>query len=78
MAQFDLLLEDCVEGMARLPFAAIDLVVTSPPYNLDIKCGKYSDRQGSSAEAESSNLTFIVGKLACASITTLIIDQTRE
>ena len=45
MAQFDLLLEDCVEGMARLPFAAIDLVVTSPPYNLDINYGKYSDRQ---------------------------------
>ncbi len=29
----------------RLPKGLIDLVVTSPPYNLGIKYGKYSDRQ---------------------------------
>ena len=45
MTQFDLLLDDCLKGMARLPAATIDLVVTSPPYNLNIKYGKYSDRQ---------------------------------
>jgi len=31
--------------MARLPAGQIDLVVTSPPYNLGIRYGKYSDRQ---------------------------------
>ena len=45
MAAFDLHLGDCLAGMARLPSAEIDLVVTSPPYNLNIKYGKYSDRQ---------------------------------
>jgi site-specific DNA-methyltransferase (adenine-specific) len=31
--------------MARLPDADVDLVVTSPPYNLGVRYGKYSDRQ---------------------------------
>ena len=45
MTKFELHLEDCVEGMARLPDADVDLVVTSPPYNLGIRYRKYSDRQ---------------------------------
>jgi site-specific DNA-methyltransferase (adenine-specific) len=45
MTGFDLRLEDCVEGMAQLPTEKVDLVVTSPPYNLGVKYGKYSDRQ---------------------------------
>ncbi|MEY2543420.1 MAG: hypothetical protein QOE81_881 [Verrucomicrobiota bacterium] len=45
MTKFDLRLEDCVEGMARLPDGDVDLVVTSPPYNLGIRYRKYSDRQ---------------------------------
>ena len=45
MTKFDLRLEDCVEGMAKLPNEHVDLVVTSPPYNLGISYGKYSDRQ---------------------------------
>jgi site-specific DNA-methyltransferase (adenine-specific) len=45
MTKFDLRLEDCAEGMARLPNEDVDLVVTSPPYNLGIRYGKYSDRQ---------------------------------
>lgn len=44
MTKFDLHLEDCVTGMARLPADSIDLVVTSPPYNLGIRYGQYSDR----------------------------------
>ena len=32
-------------GMSRLGAASVDLVVTSPPYNLGISYGKYSDRQ---------------------------------
>jgi site-specific DNA-methyltransferase (adenine-specific) len=39
----DLRLGDCVAGMAQLPDDCIDLAVTSPPYNLGIKYGKYSD-----------------------------------
>jgi len=45
MAAFDLRLEDCVTGMASMPDEHVDVVVTSPPYNLGISYGKYSDRQ---------------------------------
>jgi site-specific DNA-methyltransferase (adenine-specific) len=45
VTKFDLRLEDCVGGMAELPDDHVDLVVTSPPYNLGISYGKYSDRQ---------------------------------
>ncbi len=45
MTQFDLRRRDCVKGMSRLADESVDLVVTSPPYNLGISYGKYSDRQ---------------------------------
>jgi site-specific DNA-methyltransferase (adenine-specific) len=45
VTEFDLRLEDCVRGMAKLPDEHVDLVVTSPPYNLGISYGKYSDQQ---------------------------------
>jgi site-specific DNA-methyltransferase (adenine-specific) len=45
MTEFDLRREDCVKGMSRLPNEHVDLVVTSPPYNLGIDYKKYSDRQ---------------------------------
>ena len=45
MTQFDLHQQDCVEGMATLPKEHVDLIVTSPPYNLGIRYGKFSDRQ---------------------------------
>ena len=45
MTKFDLRLEDCVAGMGALTGSSIDLVVTSPPYNLGIAYSKYSDRQ---------------------------------
>jgi site-specific DNA-methyltransferase (adenine-specific) len=45
VTQFDLRLEDCVGGMGKLPDGPVDLVVTSPPYNLGIRYGKFSDRQ---------------------------------
>ncbi|MGZ4984082.1 MAG: DNA-methyltransferase [Chthoniobacterales bacterium] len=45
MTKFDLRFGDCVAGMAKLPNEQIDLVVTSPPYNLGIRYGKFSDRQ---------------------------------
>jgi site-specific DNA-methyltransferase (adenine-specific) len=45
MTQFNLKLEDCMTGMAKLPNEVVDLVVTSPPYNLGVDYKKYSDRQ---------------------------------
>ena len=45
MTKFELPREDCIKGMARLPSEHVDLVVTSPPYNLGVRYRKYSDRQ---------------------------------
>ena len=45
VTKFDLRRQDCITGMSRLAEASVDLVVTSPPYNLGISYGKYSDRQ---------------------------------
>ena len=45
VTKFELFPEDCLKGMARLPNCNVDLVVTSPPYNLGVRYGKYSDRQ---------------------------------
>jgi site-specific DNA-methyltransferase (adenine-specific) len=35
--------------MSRLSISSVDLVVTSPPYNLGIKYGRYSDKQDRSS-----------------------------
>jgi site-specific DNA-methyltransferase (adenine-specific) len=43
--QFKLDCADCVQGMALLPAESIDLVVTSPPYNLGVKYSNYKDDQ---------------------------------
>jgi site-specific DNA-methyltransferase (adenine-specific) len=45
VTKFDLRLEDCLTAMSRLRAGTIDLVVTSPPYNLGVRYGKYSDRE---------------------------------
>ena len=45
MTEFDLRRQDCITGMSRLAEGSVDLVVTSPPYNLGIRYGKYSDHQ---------------------------------
>ena len=41
--QFDLRFGDCLEGMRALESGSVDVVVTSPPYNLDIAYSKYRD-----------------------------------
>ncbi|MEM7012331.1 MAG: site-specific DNA-methyltransferase [Verrucomicrobiota bacterium] len=42
----ELHLSDCIEGMRQqLPDESVDLVVTSPPYNLGINYGKYEDKR---------------------------------
>src|ERR1700757_2365896 len=45
MTKFDLRRQDCITGMSRLTDESVDLVVTSPPYNLGISYGKFSYRQ---------------------------------
>jgi site-specific DNA-methyltransferase (adenine-specific) len=42
-ATITLSLQDCFEGMRSLPEASVDVVVTSPPYNIGIKYGVYND-----------------------------------
>ena len=37
---------DCVKGMAAMKEKSVDVVITSPPYNLDIAYGKYRDNLG--------------------------------
>jgi site-specific DNA-methyltransferase (adenine-specific) len=44
MTTFSLKNLDCARGMKRLPAQSIDLVVTSPPYNLGVRYSKFSDR----------------------------------
>ncbi len=46
--RFELRLGDCVAGMAGLPDGSVDLVVTSPPYNLGINYGSYRDDRSES------------------------------
>ena len=41
----ELFLGDCVAGMAALPDESVDVVVTSPPYNLDIAYSMYRDNE---------------------------------
>lgn len=45
VTQFDLRHQDSLEGMTGLPNESVDLVVTSPPYNLGIRYSRYSDNQ---------------------------------
>jgi site-specific DNA-methyltransferase (adenine-specific) len=45
VTKFDIRREDCIEAMSRLSDEYVDLVVTSPPYNLGVRYRKYSDRQ---------------------------------
>ncbi|MCH7534164.1 MAG: site-specific DNA-methyltransferase [Bacteroidetes bacterium] len=36
---------DCIEGMEKIPDNSIDLIVTSPPYNIGIDYGEYDDNK---------------------------------
>ena len=38
-------LGDCLEGMKKLDDGSVDAIVTSPPYNLNIKYSKYQDKK---------------------------------
>jgi site-specific DNA-methyltransferase (adenine-specific) len=43
MTRFELHHGDCLEGMRSLPDESVDVVVTSPPYNLGVTYSKYKD-----------------------------------
>ena len=45
MTKFDLRPQDCITGMSRLANESVELVVTSPPYNLGVYYSQYSDQQ---------------------------------
>jgi len=46
VANFDLRHEDCVTGLKSLAAESIDVIVTSPPYNIDKKYRTYKDSGG--------------------------------
>ena len=46
---------DCLEVMRRLPASSVDVIVTSPPYNLGLRYGSYRDRR-----AEEDYLAWLV------------------
>lgn len=48
MTRFELHHRDCLEGMREMPPGTVDIVVTSPPYNLGIAYSKYRDNQARS------------------------------
>lgn len=37
--------EDCISGIKKIKDNSIDIVITSPPYNLDIKYSDYDDKK---------------------------------
>ena len=43
MTDYKLIHQDCIEWMESQKKGSVDCIVTSPPYNLDIKYGKYQD-----------------------------------
>lgn len=45
-SSFQLINADCIKGLKKLPSGSVDVVVTSPPYNLGIKYRSYSDTLG--------------------------------
>lgn len=48
-ARIEFFHQDCLEGMKTMPSGSVDLVVTSPPYNLGIKYDTYEDEAERSA-----------------------------
>ena len=41
--EYSLTVQDCIQGMRNLPAESVDLVVTSPPYNIGMRYGMYQD-----------------------------------
>ena len=77
MTKFDLSLIDCIDGMSKLKSRSIDLVVTSPPYNLGIAYGKYFDR-GKRADYLLWCVRWADGIASCAETRRLIFSESRR
>ena len=77
MTKFDLQLRDCIDGMSKLKRHSIDLVVTSPPYNLGIAYGKYFDR-GKRADYLLWSMRWAAAIASCAEIRRLIFPESRR
>src|SRR5581483_7490552 len=45
-------LGDCLEIFKQLPAASVDVIVTSPPYNIGVRYNTYEDRRSHSAYLE--------------------------
>jgi len=45
VTKFQLHHQDCIAGMSRLTDQSVDVVVTSPPYNIGVRYRQFSDRQ---------------------------------
>lgn len=43
--KIELFVGDCLQGMAEMPAVSVDVVVTSPPYNLGVAYSSFSDTQ---------------------------------
>src|SRR5712691_4028706 len=54
-ANFRFFHADCVEVFRQLPSHSVDVIVTSPPYNLGIEYGKYQDTLSRSEYLEWTN-----------------------
>ena len=48
MARIELLQRDCTEALAEMEAGSVDIVITSPPYNLGIRYASYRDDGGRS------------------------------
>ena len=49
-----IIVDDCTHALAEIPPGAVDVVVTSPPYNIGLSYGAYDD-----AVSRSDYLDFI-------------------
>ena len=45
MSKIELIQGDCLEKMKDIPDRSVDIIVTSPPYNIGIKYSKYEDKK---------------------------------
>ena len=45
MNEYNFILGDCIEELKEQPDKSIDIVVTSPPYNIGLKYNKYKDKK---------------------------------
>ena len=53
--KFEIRFADCVEGMSSMRAGSVDVVVTSPPYNLGTRYGRYNDHQEPQAYLDWTN-----------------------